>query len=111
MTPEGLWRGDAQLVIHDAVCATILRLDGAARQERSAAIVFVRSAPFAALKPFRTREARLGLAVPVEISPRLDPPNVREPWPNRLTAVCRIASVADIDGELERLLQLAWSQS
>ncbi len=102
-----LWKNPDHLKIHDALVAAVSRLDGAIIGEKKSFTGFSRKYQFAAARPTKDN-VRLGLAVPLKASKRLEAPKKNEGWSDRNTAVAVLTSAKDVDAELKKLLKTAW---
>jgi hypothetical protein len=107
---DPLWSNAGQAAIYKAVAGLAVALPDVKAGRRKAFSPFSRHFQFAALCPVKTGGARLGLALPPDASPRLEPPK-RESWSERLKAVVALAAVEAVDGEIEALLRAAWEGS
>lgn len=105
-----LWKDPVQLKIHDALVATVAKLDGAIIGEKKTFTGFSRKYQFAAARPTKDG-VRLGLAVDPKASKRLSPPKASEGWSDRNKAVVVLTSPKDIDAELKSLLKAAYDAS
>lgn len=106
----GLWKGPAQLKIHDALVAHVGKMKGAIVGEKKSFTGFSRNYQFAAARPTRDG-VRLGLAIDPKASKRLAAPKKNEGWSDRNKAVAVLTSTKDIDAELKRLLKAAFDAS
>ncbi len=102
-----LWTDPASTAILQAVEAAVTRLPDVVANQRKGYSAWSRKVQFAAVKPVRGGTARLGLAVPLDASPRLVAPK-NESWSERLKAATPLASPAEVDAEVEALIRRAW---
>lgn len=106
---DAVWKNASQRAVYDAIAERALSLDGAIATPRNSFSGFARRYQFAAVRPTKAG-VRLGLAVEMEASPRLQEPR-REGWSDRLHAVTVLDEPADVDDEISRLLKAAWERS
>lgn len=104
---DALWVDPASREIFKAVDAAACKLDEVIQTARKGYTAWSRKVQFAAARPVRGGKAMLGLAVAPEAGPRLEAPR-NESWSERLKARTLLASPAEVDGEIERLLRAAW---
>ncbi|NWG54321.1 MAG: DUF4287 domain-containing protein [Hydrogenophilaceae bacterium] len=76
---------------------------------RKTFVSFSRKVQFAAILPTKDGGAELGLPLPVSESARLSPMKKR-PWAERHSALLALMTPKDVDGEVKRLLALAWEK-
>jgi len=105
-----LWKEPAGRAILDALVAAAAPLEGVVVGQRKGYTPFSREVQFAAARPLKGGRALLGLKLDPAASPRLSPPQRRESWSERLTAVVELDAPEAVDGEIARLLALAWEQ-
>lgn len=101
-----LWTDPAARAVLDAVAAAACATGEVTEGARKGFTAWSRNVQFAAAKPLKGGHALLGLAVPPDASPRLEPAG-REGWSERLRSRLRLTSPAEVDDELRRLLQQA----
>jgi hypothetical protein len=106
-----IWRSTSQAALANALLSLASEQGGFALAERRRFIVLSERKVFCAIRPMRTCSVWLGLAVPAEICPRLDPRARGETWSKRLGASVLIQDNQEIDDELRALMRLARSQS
>lgn len=102
-----LWRDPAAGAVREAIDARAMMLGEVTRTERKGYTAWSRKVQFAAARPLKGGGAMLGLAAPPDIDPRLEAPR-SESWSERLTARLRLASPAEVDETVGRLLRRAW---
>lgn len=105
-----LWKNPDQLKIHDALVAYVLKMKGAIVGEKKSFTGFSRNFQFAAARPTKDG-VRLGIAVPLNLSKRLEAPKKNEGWSDRNKGVIVLTSTKDIDAELKTLLKTAFDAS
>ena len=105
-----LWTDPASKAILEAVEAAVADFDGLVTGQRKTYSAWSREFQFAAAKPVKGGTAVLGLAVPLEASPRLLAPK-NESWSERLKAKLTLASPAQVDDEVRALLKAAFERS
>jgi hypothetical protein len=105
-----LWKNPDQLKIHDALVAHVSKMKGAIVGEKKSFTGFSRNFQFAAIRPTKDG-VRLGLAVPLTSSKRLEAPKRNEGWSDRNKGVLVLTSTKDIDTELKTLLKAAFDAS
>jgi hypothetical protein len=105
-----LWADPASAAILAAVEAAALALPETVSGQRKQVTSFSRKVQFASVRPVKGGKAMLGLAVPVEADPRLEP-SKNEAWSERLKARMPLASPADVDASVAALLKQAWERS
>jgi hypothetical protein len=106
----GLWKNPDHLKIHDALVAHVRKMKGAIVGEKKSFTGFSHNYQFAAARPTRGG-VRLGLAVPLKSSKRLEAPKKNEGWSDRNKSVVVLTSVKDIDAVLKTLLKAAFDAS
>ncbi len=104
---EALWTDPSALAVFEAVRCKAMALPDVVMGARKTYTAFSRKVQFCALKPVKAG-VWLGLAVPVEASPRLKVRGKSENWSDRLYANLPLAEPAGVDGEVEVLLRQAW---
>lgn len=107
---DTLWADAGSRAILEAVEAAVADLPGLVSAQRKAFTAFSKAFQFASIRPVKGGGARLGLAVPTEADPRLQPPK-NEGWSERLTSVLVLSSPAEVDACVKALLQAAWARS
>jgi hypothetical protein len=105
-----LWKNPDHLKIHDALVAHVSKMKGAIVGEKKSFTGFSRNYQFAAIRPAKDG-VRLGLAVPLKSSKRLEAPKKSEGWSDRNKGVVVLTSVKDIDAEIKALLKAAFDAS
>jgi hypothetical protein len=105
-----LWKNPDHLKIHDALAAHVSKMKGAIVGEKKSFTGFSRSFQFAAARPTKDG-VRLGIAVPLKSSKRLEAPKKNEGWSDRNKGVVVLTSVKDIDAEIKTLLKAAFDAS
>lgn len=105
-----LWTDPVSTAILLALEEAVTVLPEVVRGQRKAFTAFSRSFQFASVRPVKGGTARLGLAVPPDADPRLQPSKT-EGWSERLTASLPLASPAEVDAEVRALLTTAWERS
>jgi hypothetical protein len=78
--------------------------------QRKSFTSFSREFQFASIKPIKGGKASLGLAVPLDADPRLEPPK-NESWSERLKGKLLLESPAQVDASVKALLRTAWERS
>jgi hypothetical protein len=105
-----LWRDPASTAILEAIERFVGPLPGLIAGQRKGYTAWSRNFQFAALRPVRGGSAVLGLAVTRDVNSRLAAPQ-NEGWSERLKSKLALASRADVDEEVERLLKASWETS
>ncbi|HEX8233694.1 MAG TPA: DUF4287 domain-containing protein [Caulobacteraceae bacterium] len=104
-----LWVDPESLAVLEAAEAAARELDGVVIGQRKTYTAFSRAVQFAAMRPLKGGRALLGFKLDSSTSPRLKPPTRKESWSERLTAVLELSSPEEVDGEVRRLLALAYA--
>ena len=104
-----LWKEPQALSVLQAVEAALAPLDGLVTGQRKGFTAFSRKFQFAALRPAKGG-VRLGLALPVDADPRLQPAQ-NEGWSERCTATLVLTDAAQVDAAVKELLTEAWRRS
>lgn len=99
-----LWKDAGSAAILKALEEAVRPLPGLVQGQRKGYTAFSKDVQFAAARPLRGGRALLGLKLDPAASPRLAPSARKESWSERLTAVIELDGVADVDGEVRRLL-------
>jgi hypothetical protein len=111
MEPEkllaALWVDPGSRAIFEAIDVVARKPNAVIQTARKGYTAWSREVQFAAARPLRGGKVMLGLAVALEASPRLEPPR-NESWSERLKTRTLLASVTEVDGEIEALLKQAW---
>lgn len=107
---DALWKDGASRTIFEAIDRRALVLPHVLRTARKGYTAWSGKVQFAAARPIRGGATLLGLAVPVEASPRLSPAT-RLSWSERLTAVVPLSDPVDVDDEIGALLEAARERS
>ncbi len=105
---EALWKDPVARALLDAVKQAMADLPDVIIGQRKAFTAFSRNYQFAAARPLGDA-LLLGLAVPPDAAPNLDPPG-RNGWSDRLKSQARIASTEDIE-LLKGAIRRAWEAS
>lgn len=105
-----LWGDAGSAAILAGVEAAVGDLPGLVQAQRKAFTAFSREFQFAAIRPTKDGGAMLGLALEPTVEPRLQAPK-RESWSERLKSVLALASPADVDAAVARLLREAYDRS
>ena len=105
-----LWTDPASTAIFEAVERLVKALPDISSGQRKGYSAWSRKLQFVAVRPIRGAAARLGLAVDPSTSPRLVPAK-NEGWSERLKAAMSLATLGDIDGDVEGLIKQAWERS
>lgn len=107
---DTLWADAASRAILEAVEGAVAGLPGLVSAQRKGFTAFSRDVQFAAIRPTRGGQARLGLAVEPTADARLEAPK-NEGWSERLKSVLALASPAQVDARVARLLKQAFERS
>lgn len=105
---DALWADPAARMLLDAVKAAMAELPDVITGQRKAFTAFSRNYQFAAARPLGNA-LLLGLAVPPDAAPTLEPPS-RAGWSDRLKSQARIASPDDL-AVLKIAIRHAWEAS
>jgi hypothetical protein len=109
---EHLWKEKEGRAIYEAVAKLVRKeFPEAVIGPRKTFVSFSRKIQFAGILPGPkgSGSAELGLPLPVATSKRLSPMKKR-PWAEKHTAILLLKSPKDVDGEVKRLLKLAWEK-
>ena len=107
----GLWKDPASESILSAVEAAVGRLPDTVIGQRKSFTAFSRKVQMAAARPVKGGHAMLGLAVPPDADPRLQPRGKSESWGDRLKGQLLLTSPDQVDPSVEELLREAWERS
>ncbi|HTJ64866.1 MAG TPA: DUF4287 domain-containing protein [Alphaproteobacteria bacterium] len=107
---NALWTDPASRAIFDAVEGLVRTLPDIVTGQRKGFSAWSRNYQFAAMRPMKGGKARLGLAVPPEADPALEPAK-NEGWSERLTSATVLNSPIDAGPGLAALLRSAWEAS
>lgn len=91
----GLWTDPALAALLGAVKAEVAKLPDVVTGQRKGFTAFSREFQFAAARPLKGGGLRLGLAVPLDADPRLQPRG-RESWSERLLSKLDIATAEEV---------------
>lgn len=105
-----LWTDPAAKEIYVEIAKAAQELGEVTVGPRKSYVAFSRNVQFAAARPVKGGNVRLGLALPADESPRLEPAK-REAWSERLTAVTTLTERNGVDRTLKSLLRRAWERS
>jgi hypothetical protein len=105
-----LWADPASTAIFESVERLATALPDVVTGQRKAFTAFSREFQFASVKPIKGGKALLGLAVPPDADPRLEPPK-NESWSERLKSKLLLDNPAQVDASVEALLKAAWERS
>lgn len=106
---DTLWSDPTARQTFEALKARIMALPDVVSGQRKAFTAFSRKVQFAAARP-KGSAVLLGLALPVESSPLLQPPG-RASWSERLTAEAVLPDAAAITPDLMALVEAAAARS
>ena len=107
-----LWKEPAGRKVYDSVAALVRKeFPEAIIGPRKTFVSFARNIQFAGILPGPkgTGSAELGLPLAQSESNRLTPMKKR-PWAEKHSAILVLGSVKDVDGEVKRLLKLAYAK-
>lgn len=105
---DGLWKEKEGRAIYEAVAKLVRQqFPQAVIGPRKTFVSFSGKIQFAAILPAKGGKAELGLPLPLDASRRLAPMK-RRPWAEKHTALLVLSSAREVDGEVKRLLKLAW---
>ena len=105
-----LWTDPGATAILQAVERLANALPDTVVGQRKTFTAFSREFQFAALRPAKAGTAVLGLAVPPDADPRLDPPK-NEGWSERLKSKLTLTAPEQADATLAGLLKASWERS
>ncbi|HYE46497.1 MAG TPA: DUF4287 domain-containing protein [Caulobacter sp.] len=105
-----LWKDPASLAILERIEAAVQGFDGLVTGQRKGFSAWSRNFQFAAVRPVKGGKARLGLCVPPDADPRLEPYR-NEGWSERLKAAVTLSSPDEVDGGIVKLLKESWDAS
>lgn len=107
---DQLWKEKDGRAIYEAVAKLVRKeFPEAVIGPRKTFVSFSRKIQFAAVLPAKGGAAELGLPLPVGESARLSAMKKR-PWAEKHSAILLLTSPKDVDGEVKRLLKLAWAK-
>ena len=105
-----LWVDPASTAIFQAVDLAARAPGEVIQGPRKGYTAWSRNFQFAAAKPIKGGKVMLGLALPPDVSPRLEAPK-NEGWSERLKSRTLLSSPAEVDAEIKALLKAAWQRS
>jgi hypothetical protein len=105
-----LWTDPEATAIFEAVEAMAAALPDVVTGQRKGFTAFSREFQFASLRPLKSGQVALGLAVTPDADPRLAEPK-NEGWSERLKSKMVLSSVAEADDTIKALLKQAWARS
>jgi hypothetical protein len=106
---DALWTDPDRRTIFETMRAAAMALPDVVMGPRKSFTAFSRKIQFAAARPDKARGAVLGLAVPLDASPRLAPRTSSESWAEKLVSLPLEAS-GEVDDEVGALIKLAWER-
>lgn len=107
---DQLWTEPGGRAIYEAVAKLVRKeFPEAVIGPRKTFVSFSRKIQFAAIIPAQGGKAELGLPLPLDASKRLAPMKKR-PWAEKHTGLLVLSSPKEADGEVKRLLKLAWEK-
>ncbi|MES1203926.1 MAG: DUF4287 domain-containing protein [Pseudomonadota bacterium] len=107
---DQLWKEPEGRAIYEALAKLVRKeFPEAVIGPRKTFVSFSRKVQFAGVLPMRGGKAELGLPLPLSESKRLSPMKKR-PWAERHSAILVLSSSKEVDGEVKRLLKLAWEK-
>ncbi len=113
-TPEALrdalWVDPASRAIFAAVEKLVLALPNVVTGQRKGYSAWSRNYQFVAIRPLKGGKARIGIAVPPDADPALEPAR-NEGWSERLKAATVLDTPAAADARIAGLLKSAWDAS
>lgn len=104
-----LWAKPGDLAVLEAIEAVVKGFDGLVEGQRKGFTAWSRKHQFAAARPAKGA-VRLGLALPPETDPRLEPAK-NEGWSERLLSTLVIDEPKAVDASVAALLKAAWERS
>jgi hypothetical protein len=107
---EVLWGDPASRAILEAVEELVMALPDVIAGQRKGYSAWSRKYQFAALRPVKGGKARLGLLVPIDADPALEPAK-NEGWSERLTTALVLSAPGEADARIARLLKASWEAS
>ena len=106
-----LWTDPAAAAILEAVEAAVAQtLTEVVTGQRKGFTAFSRKVQFASVRPLKTGQVVLGLAVTPDADPRLAEPK-NEGWSERLKSKVVLSAPAEVDDGIKALLKQAWERS
>jgi hypothetical protein len=102
-----LWTAPVARGVYEALDRRAMALADTIRSPRKGYTAWSRKVQFAAARPVRAG-VMLGLAVPLDLDPRLEP-RANQSWSERLTSRLSLADPSEVDNGIGRLLEAAWS--
>jgi hypothetical protein len=106
---DTLWADADKRAIFEAVKGAAMDLPDVVMGPRKSYTAFSRKIQFAAVRPDKKGGAVLGLAVPLEASPRVSPRKSSESWAEKLVSL-PLAGAGEVDDEVKALIKLAWER-
>jgi hypothetical protein len=107
---DALWTDPAARAIYEAVDAAAQVLPDTVRTARKGYTAWSRKVQFAAARPLKGGGVMLGLAVPPDADPALEPPT-NESWSERLKGRVRLDAPDALGERLSVLLRAAWEKA
>jgi len=107
---NALWTDPASRAIFEAVEGLVRALPNVVTGQRKAFSAWSRNYQFVAMRPLKGGKARLGLALPPDADPSLEPAK-NEGWSERLKAATVLNGPVDAGPALVALLRSAWEVS
>lgn len=105
-----LWTDPTATEIFEAVEVLATALTEVVTGQRKGFTAFSKKFQFASLRPLKSGQVALGLAVTPEVNPRLVEPK-NEGWSERLKSKLVLSSVTEVDDGIKALLKQAWERS
>ncbi len=105
-----LWADAQSRAILEAIEKAVAGFPNLVSGQRKSFTSFSREFQFASVKPIKGGKASLGLAVPLDADPRLEPPK-NESWSERLKGKLTLDSPAQVDASVKALLKASWEAS
>ena len=104
-----LWGRPGDLAVLEAIEAQVQGFEGLVTGQRTGFTAWSRKHQFAAARPAKGA-VRLGLALPMDADPRLEPAK-NEGWSERLLSALVLTEASAVDAGVAALLKAAWARS
>ena len=107
---DALWTDPGKRAAFEAVRAVATGLPDVVMGPRKSFTAFSRNVQFAAARPDKKGGIMLGLKLPLDADPRLQPRAKSESWAEKLVSL-PVADAAAVDDEVKKLIKQAWALS
>lgn len=108
---DQLWKQPEGRAIYEAVAKMVRKeFPDAVIGPRKSFVSFSRKIQFAGILPAKDGKAEMGFPLALSTSKRLTPMKKGKPWAEKHTGLLVLSSPKEVDGEVKRLLRLAWEK-